>query len=168
MQKLTKNKIVTVEDAISIIADWKSTHEKVVFTNGCFDILHLGHIDYLEKSASLGNKLIVAVNSDESVQKLKGPSRPINDEYARTRLMAALEFVDLVVLFGDDTPLNIINNLKPTLLVKGDDYDASETDVTSKSYIVGSKEVRSWGGDVQTISLVEGYSTTNIINKSKS
>lgn len=129
----------------------------MVFTNGCFDILHLGHVDYLEKAASKGDKLIVALNTDASVSKLKGPTRPVNSEKARARIMAALSFVDAVVFFSEDTPLSLIKRLKPDILVKGSDYKISN--------IVGADIVMQNGGKVETIELVDGYSTTNIINK---
>ena len=153
----TKDKIVSLEQALSISDAWKSSGEKVVFTNGCFDIVHLGHIDYLEKASELGTKMILAINTDASVKNIKAFSRPIIKEESRFRLMAALEFVDLVIPFGDDTPLELISSLLPSVLVKGDDYTV-ET-------IVGSKEVLANGGEVKTIALVDGYSTTKIINK---
>ncbi len=137
---------------------WKFNNQKIVFTNGCFDILHLGHIDYLEKAAALGKKLIIGVNTDDSVKMLeKGKERPVNDEYARMRVLAALGFVDAVVLFSEPTPLEIITDLKPDVLVKGNDYTISS--------IVGADIVLQNGGEVKTIELVKGYSTTNIINK---
>jgi rfaE bifunctional protein nucleotidyltransferase chain/domain len=137
---------------------WKFNNQKVVFTNGCFDILHLGHIDYLEKAAALGKKLIIGVNTDASVKTLeKGKERPINDEYARMRILAALGFVDAVILFSEPTPLELITALKPSILVKGNDYSVEN--------IVGVDVVLKNGGQVKTIELVEGYSTTKIINK---
>jgi rfaE bifunctional protein nucleotidyltransferase chain/domain len=143
-------------------------NEKVVFTNGCFDILHLGHVNYLAEAASLGNRLIVGINSDRSVKALnKAPNRPINNELARIQIIAALGFVDLVVIFDDETPLELIRALEPDVLVKGGDYDANELNSSSKKYIVGSDIVRKKGGSVVTINLVEGYSTTAIIEKSK-
>jgi len=137
---------------------WKFNNQPVVFTNGCFDILHLGHVDYLEKAAELGKKLIIGVNTDASVKKLgKGKNRPINDEYARMRILAALGFVDAVILFSEPTPLELITALKPSILIKGNDY--------SVDTIVGADVVLKNGGKVETIELVEGYSTTKIINK---
>ncbi len=137
---------------------WKFNNQDVVFTNGCFDILHLGHVDYLEKAAALGKKLIIGVNTDASVKALgKGKERPINDEHARMRILSALSFVDAVILFSEPTPLELITALKPTILVKGNDY--------SLDTIVGADVVLENGGEVKTIELVEGYSTTNIINK---
>jgi len=153
----SSHKIKSLEDALFQRKAWKDQHQKVVFTNGCFDILHLGHIDYLEKAKQQGDKLIVGVNTDQSVSKLKGPKRPINNEYARARLLAALEFVDLVVLFSEDTPLEIIKILEPDILIKGNDY--------SIETIVGAKEVMANGGKVKTIDLVPDYSTTKVIEK---
>ena len=149
------NDITKLQKKVEI---WKFNNQKVVFTNGCFDILHLGHVDYLEKAAALGKKLIVALNSDASVKTLnKGENRPINDQQARMRLIAALSFVDAVVLFSEPTPLELITQLKPNILVKGDDYSIEN--------IVGADVVLKNGGEVKTIELVEGYSTTKIINK---
>ena len=160
MSNRTEHKIVSLTEAIEIRKNWKSAGDKVVFTNGCFDILHLGHIDYLEKSSECGTQMIVAVNSDASVRTLeKGVERPINSEYARARLIAALGFVSSVIIFGESTPLELIQALNPDVLVKGDDYTI-ET-------IVGAKEVLAAGGDVKTIALVPDYSTTKIIQKLK-
>jgi D-glycero-beta-D-manno-heptose 1-phosphate adenylyltransferase len=156
----TEHKIVTLAQGIELRKQWKANGDKVVFTNGCFDILHLGHVDYLEKSSEFGTKMIVAVNSDASVRTLeKGVERPVNAEYARARLIAALGFVSMVIIFGDSTPLELIQALQPDVLVKGDDYTI-ET-------IVGAKEVIAAGGSVKTIALVPDYSTTKIIQKLK-
>lgn len=160
MSNRTEHKIVTLAEGIELRKQWKANGDKVVFTNGCFDILHLGHIDYLEKSSEFGTQMIVAVNSDASVRTLeKGVERPINYEYARARLIAALEFVSMVIIFGESTPLELIQALNPDVLVKGDDYTI-ET-------IVGAKEVIAAGGEVKTIALVPDYSTTKIIQKLK-
>jgi len=155
----SSHKICTLAEAKSRRSVWKQENQQVVFTNGCFDILHLGHVDYLEKARQTGTKMIVGVNADSSVRQLKGPSRPVNNEYARARILAALEFVDLVIIFEEETPLNLINELQPDILVKGDDY--------SIETIVGAKEVIDHGGKVTTIPLVPTYSTTNIIQKLK-
>jgi rfaE bifunctional protein nucleotidyltransferase chain/domain len=155
----TKNKILDQNEAKNTISAWKDSGLEVVFTNGCFDILHLGHIDYLEHSSALGDKLVVGLNSDPSVTRLKGEGRPINPEYARARILAALSFVDLVVIFGEDTPLELIRNFLPDILVKGKDYEISN--------IVGADIVIEHGGKVLTIDLVDGYSTTNIVQKIK-
>lgn len=161
-----KHKLVTQEEAKTILSSWKDNGDKVVFSNGCFDILHRGHITYLAKAASLGNYLIVAVNSDKSVrQQNKSPERPINDEESRALVIASLAVVDLVVIFDNSTPKELISLLQPSILVKGADYDANETDENHPKYIVGSKEVKEIGGEVLTIDLEEGFSTTNILKK---
>ena len=164
-----QQKIQDLATAKKTVDQWKLAGEKVVFTNGCFDILHQGHVTYLAQSASVGTKLVVGLNSDASVKRLgKGDDRPVNPESARSLVMAALGFVDLVVVFDEATPLEMIEALEPSVLVKGADYDANETDPTNKRYIVGRKEVIAVGGTVQTIDLVPGFSTTNIIQKLKS
>ena len=160
MSNRTEHKIVTLAQGIELRKQWEANGETVVFTNGCFDILHLGHVDYLEKSSEFGTRLIVAVNSDASVRTLeKGVERPVNSEYARARLIAALGFVSMVIIFGESTPWELIQSLSPDVLVKGDDYTI-ET-------IVGAKEVIAAGGEVKTIALVPDYSTTKIIQKLK-
>ncbi len=160
MSNRTEHKIVTLAQGIELRKQWKANGDKVVFTNGCFDILHLGHVDYLEKSSEFGTQMIVAVNSDASVRTLeKGVERPVNAENARARLIAALGFVSMVIIFGEPTPLELIQSLSPDVLVKGDDYTI-ET-------IVGAKEVIAAGGSVKTIALVPDYSTTKIIQKLK-
>jgi rfaE bifunctional protein nucleotidyltransferase chain/domain len=154
----TSDKIVTKDQISALLPEWKK-EGKIVFTNGCFDLLHLGHVDYLEKAKNLGEKLVVGLNSDASVQRLKGSSRPITDENSRSRVMAALEFVDAVILFDEDTPLELIQFIKPDILVKGNDY--------SIETIVGADVVLKSGGSVETVPLVNGYSTTNVIQKIK-
>ncbi len=133
---------------------WKNENQKLVFTNGCFDIMHLGHIDYLSKAADLGTKLIVGLNSDASTRNLKGATRPICDEKSRAGLLASLFFVDAVILFDEETPLNLITNILPDVLVKGADYTIDQ--------IVGATEVLGSNGEVKTISFLEGYSTSFI------
>ncbi len=155
----TSQKIFTLADLAEQRKIWKAANQKVVFTNGCFDILHLGHIDYLEKARQLGNKLIIGLNTDVSVKKLKGEARPINNEYARSRLLAALAFTDAIVLFGEPTPLHLIETLLPDILVKGNDYTVEN--------IVGASVVLANGGEVKTVELVTGYSTTGLIEKMK-
>jgi D-beta-D-heptose 7-phosphate kinase/D-beta-D-heptose 1-phosphate adenosyltransferase len=160
MSPLTRpaqSKIHTAQDLDSIVDKWKKKGDRIVFTNGCFDILHAGHIKYLEAAAEKGDRLVVALNSDESVQKLKGESRPINVLDSRMYIVASLQCVDAVVAFNEDTPINLINKLKPDVLVKGGDY--------KKDTIVGATEVESWGGSVEVIPYVEGYSTTKIESK---
>jgi len=136
---------------------WKSEGDKVVFTNGVFDLLHIGHITYMAKAADLGDRLVVGLNADSSVKRIKGESRPINDQANRAALLAALFFVDAVVIFDEDTPINLISTLLPDILVKGSDYTIDT--------IVGAKEVIANGGEVKTIDLVEGYSSTSIIKR---
>ncbi len=155
----TSLKIVNKSEALQRVAKWQNEGNEIVFTNGCFDIVHLGHIDYLEKARNLGDKLIVGLNTDASVKRLKGEKRPVVNEEARTRMMASFQFIDLVVLFDEDTPLEIIEILSPDILVKGNDYTVST--------IVGADFVLDHGGKVETIELVKGYSTSLIIEKIK-
>lgn len=162
-------KIVDVSEALFLINGWKMKGDKVVFTNGCFDILHKGHVVYLAKAAQMGNKMVVAINSDDSVRRQgKGPERPINSEDARSVVLAALGFIDLVVIFNSDTPIELIELLNPDVLVKGADYDPEETDPASKKYIVGSDFIRENKGSVQVVALEDGFSTTSIVKKLKS
>ncbi len=133
--------------------------KKVVFTNGCFDILHAGHVHYLEQAKELGDELVVGLNSDSSVKTLKGPSRPINNLEQRAKVLSSLKCVDRIVSFADETPIKLIKEIKPDVLVKGGDYKAKD--------VVGHKEIKSWGGEVKIIPLVPGLSTTNIIKKLK-
>tara|TARA_B100001245_G_C22830433_1_gene399417 strand:+ start:48 stop:539 length:492 start_codon:yes stop_codon:yes gene_type:complete len=151
------DKIISLEALKLRVENWKSSSEKVVFTNGCFDILHRGHIDVLAKTADLGDKLIIGLNSDSSIRKLKEDNRPIVDEKSRALLLAAFSFVDAIVLFSEQTPFNLITDIKPDILAKGGDYKIEE--------IVGHKVVQQNGGEVITIPLTEGFSSTNIIDK---
>ncbi|HCQ30137.1 MAG TPA: D-glycero-beta-D-manno-heptose 1-phosphate adenylyltransferase [Flavobacteriales bacterium] len=161
-------KIVDVETAKRRLAGWRLKSDKLVFTNGCFDILHPGHLTYLAQARSMGNRLIVGVNSDDSVKRLnKGENRPVLSQDARAFDVASLHVVDMVVIFDEDTPLQLISALKPDVLVKGGDYDASVTDKDDKRYIVGSDIVKANGGEVMVLPFVEGYSTTSIIEKMK-
>jgi rfaE bifunctional protein nucleotidyltransferase chain/domain len=140
--------------------------QTVVFTNGCFDILHQGHIHYLAKAADLGNYLVVGLNSDASVKRLgKSAARPLQDEKSRALILASLHFIDAVVIFDEDTPEELITELKPEVLVKGADYDATERNVKSKKFIVGSDAVKANGGKVETIEYLENFSTTSIEEK---
>jgi D-beta-D-heptose 7-phosphate kinase/D-beta-D-heptose 1-phosphate adenosyltransferase len=136
---------------------WKKSKQKIVFTNGCFDLLHAGHVTYLEAAKKRGDKLILGLNTDRSVSAIKGDSRPIVNESDRARVLAALESVDAVILFDEDTPLTLINAIKPNVIAKGSDYTADQ--------VVGGREVQSWGGEIALIDLVEGRSTSNIIKK---
>ncbi|ODS80815.1 MAG: D-beta-D-heptose 1-phosphate adenosyltransferase [Cytophagaceae bacterium SCN 52-12] len=155
--KQTADKILNLDEARNLVARWRDEGEKVVFTNGCFDIVHLGHIDYLEKARALGDRLVLGLNTDASVSRLKGPLRPVVNETARARLIAALSFVDTVILFDEPTPLQLIEALGPDILVKGDDYSVEN--------IVGADFVTANGGEVKTIPLVKGYSTSSLIEK---
>ena len=162
------HKILNWDDALRLRNVWALKGEKVAFTNGCFDILHLGHVSYLAQAADTAQHLIVAINTDASVRALeKAPNRPINPEIARAMVLSALSFVDAVVFFEQQTPLEIIETLKPDVLLKGADYDANQTDTSAKDYIVGADLVKSYGGKVQTIPFVDGYSTTGILAKGK-
>jgi rfaE bifunctional protein nucleotidyltransferase chain/domain len=148
------------------IQQWKKEGKKIVFTNGVFDILHVGHVTYLKKAQSLGDILIVGLNSDHSTKRLnKGPERPIHDEQARKIVLESLRFVDAVLIFNDDTPLQLILEIQPDILVKGGDYSPDINNPLDKKYMVGSKEVKSWGGKAMVIDLVDGYSTTTSLNK---
>ncbi|MFT6849658.1 MAG: rfaE bifunctional protein nucleotidyltransferase chain/domain [Sphingobacteriales bacterium] len=158
LEKLRK-KIILQDDIQSTLKLIRETNRQIVFTNGCFDILHYGHIDYLAKARELGDLLVLGLNSDKSTSRLKGPSRPINSENERAALLAALFFVDFIVIFDEDTPLNLIKKIKPNVLVKGGDYELSQ--------IVGGEYIIAQGGRLTTIPFVNGFSTTNIINKSK-
>jgi D-glycero-beta-D-manno-heptose 1-phosphate adenylyltransferase len=156
--ELIRNKVCSADAATATITEWRNSTEcKIVFTNGCFDILHRGHIDYLSHAADMGTHLVIGINSDSSVQRLKGPSRPINDQQSRAEVIAALQFVKLVIVFGDDTPLGLISQLKPDVLVKGGDYQLNN--------IVGADVVNKYGGMVTTIPFVPGYSTSAIEKK---
>lgn len=141
---------------------------KIVFTNGCFDILHRGHVEYLTNARDLGNVLVLGLNTDDSVRRQnKSPERPINSEETRAIIIAALDCVDFVVLFNEDTPYDLIKLVQPDVLVKGGDYDVNETNPASKKYIVGSDVVKARGGKTVTIDLTAGFSTTGLIEKLK-
>ena len=154
--KRISKKIYSRVDTQKLIDDWKQDNNKIVFTNGCFDIVHRGHIDVLSKIADLGDKLIIGLNSDSSIKKIKGSNRPIIDQFSRSLLLASIEFVDAVVIFDSETPLELIDSIKPDILAKGGDYAIEK--------IVGYKSVINNGGKVITVPLVKGFSTTNIIN----
>jgi rfaE bifunctional protein nucleotidyltransferase chain/domain len=151
-------KIARGEEEFSrTVAAWRFKKESIVFTNGCFDILHRGHVEYLAKAAGLGSKLVIGLNTDDSVRRLKGDSRPVNKEYDRALLLASLLFVDAVVFFDADTPLDLIRSIQPDILVKGGDYRPEE--------IIGHDVVKANGGDVITIDFIPGYSTTALLNR---
>lgn len=145
--------------ALPLIQQWKKEGFKIVFTNGCFDLIHIGHVLYLEDAKSLGDKLIVGLNSDTSVSRLKGAHRPIKDEYNRSHILAALASVDAVIVFENDDPLTLIKDISPDILVKGGDWRTDQ--------IVGSDFVLSNGGEVRSLRFVEGYSTTKMEEKIK-
>jgi len=153
------NKIFSLEELKNQVNAWKQAGEEVVFTNGCFDIIHRGHIEVLAQTADLGDRLIIGLNSDSSIQKLKGKNRPIIEEQCRAILLASLEFVDAIVLFSEDTPLNLISTLVPDVLAKGGDYEI-ET-------IVGHEIIQQNGGEVILVPFVDGFSSTTIIDKIK-
>lgn len=164
--EVIKSKIHNFTSINEVCNSWRSNRETIVFTNGCFDLLHLGHITYLSQAADLGTKLIVGVNSDSSVRGLdKGASRPIKDEETRLNIMASLQFVDAVVLFSEKTPLLLIESVLPDILVKGGDYDPLEIDKLSDKYIVGSDVVAKNNGTTKVISFLPGHSTTKLENK---
>ena len=152
-----REKIITTNNLVLKVSQWKKNKMKVAFTNGCFDILHLGHLEILTKSKEFGDRLIVAVNSDESVRKLKGKERPINNFQTRSNILASFSFVDYVIEFSDDTPKKLIQIIKPDFLIKGGDY--------KKKNIVGNDIVSSYGGETIIIPLIDGLSSTNTINK---
>lgn len=151
------DKICDLQQLSELVSHWRASNQKIVFTNGCFDLLHAGHVTYLEAAKKTGDKLILGLNTDRSVSALKGPTRPVVHEGDRARVLAALASVDAVILFDEDTPLRLIDALRPDVIVKGDDY--------SEEQVVGGKEVKSWGGSVKLIPLVQGRSTSNIIKK---
>ena len=152
-------KILDREKLENQLAIWRFKSQKIVFTNGCFDLLHLGHIDYLSKAKDLGDILIIGVNTDDSVRRLKGESRPITDENSRSSIIASLQFVNAVVLFDEDTPYELIKQVQPDVLVKGSDYKPED--------IVGYDIVKAKGGEIVTIDYLEDYSTTDIEKKIK-
>jgi D-beta-D-heptose 7-phosphate kinase/D-beta-D-heptose 1-phosphate adenosyltransferase len=149
------DKVVTCSELVSRVALWRANGERVVFTNGCFDLLHVGHIAVLEQARRFGDRLIVAINSDASVRSLKGPTRPIVGENERARVLAALAAVDAVVVFGEPTPLELIVASRPEVIVQGGDYNPDT--------VVGAREVKTWGGQVKIVPIVEGFSTTRLI-----
>ena len=156
MRNISK-KLLSRAEVSAVSNSLKQYGKKVVFTNGCFDILHVGHIELLESAKSLGDILVVGLNSDDSVKRLKGTGRPINSVRERVRILSALEFVDYVVIFNEDTPYKLLQEVKPDFLIKGGDYSLDE--------IVGRDIVESYGGKVKVIQLLKGKSTTDIINK---
>jgi len=159
MNKLNiiQSKILSWDEIKPHIARWRFKNQKIVFTNGCFDLVHRGHIEYLAKASDMGDVLIIGLNSDASVKAIKEEDRPVIDEESRSLILASLRFVDAVVLFDEETPLQLIEHIQPDILVKGKDYASSE--------IIGAETVKKKGGRVETIELIDGYSTSAIINK---
>ena len=156
---ILQNKIYLLDALKTQVTSWKKSGEKVVFTNGCFDVIHRGHIEVLARTADLGDKLIIGLNADSSINNLKGEGRPIIDEKSRAVLLAALSFVDAVVLFSEETPLNLISTLLPDVLAKGGDYEIAT--------VVGHEIVQKNGGKVIIVPFVDGFSSTTIIDKIK-
>ena len=152
-------KRIPLEEALKRFSPSFRNSRRIVFTNGCFDVLHRGHIYYLSRARELGDVLVVGLNSDASVTRLKGPGRPVNNLEARAEVLGALAFVDYIIVFAEETPLHLITLLAPDVLVKGGDYSREE--------IVGSREVTARGGQVVTIPLLEGYSSSSIIDRNK-
>lgn len=149
------SKIMDPEDLQVCLARWRGSGRSIAFTNGCFDLLHVGHVTLLDKCRELGDKVVVGLNGDASVTRLKGTRRPIVREYDRARVLAALATIDAVTIFNEDTPLNLIRRIRPNVLVKGGDY--------TESSVVGAEDVRSWGGRVEIVPIVQGFSSTETI-----
>ena len=161
MKELDKiqNKIISFYNLQKQVLKWREENKKIVFTNGCFDIIHRGHVDYLSKAKDLGDILIIGLNTDQSVRNIKGNTRPIQDENSRAIILASMQFVDAIVFFSEPTPYTLIKEIQPDILVKGADY--------KKEDIVGYDIVSQRGGKVETIEFIEGYSTSNIERKIK-
>lgn len=155
--ELMYSKLMSLEELLRLVNVWRLTNKKIIFTNGCFDLLHAGHVDYLNHAANYGNKLVIGLNSDESVSKLKGPNRPVNSLKHRTMVLSSLHYVDAVVEFNEDTPLNLIQQIKPDILVKGADYQIEN--------IVGADFVLKNGGEVHLIPFLDGFSSSLLMRK---
>jgi D-beta-D-heptose 7-phosphate kinase/D-beta-D-heptose 1-phosphate adenosyltransferase len=151
------SKLITLDEAMALFTPEFRKENYLVFTNGCFDVLHRGHVYYLSKAREMGDLLVIGLNSDDSVTRLKGEGRPVNDQQSRAEVLGALAFVDYIILFEEDTPMELITSLRPDILVKGGDYKLEE--------VVGHREVATYGGKVTTIPVVEGYSSTSIIKR---
>lgn len=154
-----RSKIKSSRDLSRTLSSLRRRGKRIVFTNGCFDILHVGHVEYLSKARRLGDLLVIGLNSDSSVKKIKGKDRPINKESDRAKVLSSLYFVDYVTSFSESTPENLIKKVRPDILVKGGDWKVED--------IVGSSFVRSYGGKVKSIPFVKGYSTTSIIERNR-
>lgn len=159
MSQLDEKIFKDYTEAAALVHQWKSSGLEVCFTNGCFDLIHTGHIRYLEEAAGLGDKLVVGINADASVSRLKGKHRPIKDEETRALLLSAFSFIDMVVVFTEDTPLKLIEQVSPDVLVKGGDWTVDQ--------IVGSEHVMALGGEVKSLQFVPGHSTTSLEEKIK-
>lgn len=157
--EILNNKILDKERLLVKLTNWKEENKKIVFTNGCFDLIHLGHIEVIARSADLGDILIIGVNTDNSIKRLKGKNRPIVEEISRAKQLAALEFVDAVVLFDQDTPIDLIKMINPNIITKGGDYNTDQ--------VIGNDIVTQNDGEVVIIPLTQGYSTTSILEKIK-
>lgn len=157
--EILNSKILDKERLLVKLTDWKKENKKIVFTNGCFDLIHLGHIEVIARSADLGDILIIGVNTDNSIKRLKGPNRPIVEEISRAKQLAALEFVDAVVFFDEDTPIDLIKVINPNVITKGGDYNTDQ--------VIGNDIVIQNDGEVVIIPLTQGYSTTSILEKIK-
>ena len=161
MSKLdhVKSKIIDIQDVEPYLTYWRLKNQRIVFTNGCFDIIHRGHVEYLAQAANYGNILVIGLNTDNSVRRIKGETRPLQDEMARAITLASFQFVNAVILFDEDTPYELIKRVQTDVLIKGSDYSVED--------IVGYDIVKAKGGEVVTIDFIEGYSTTSIIKKLK-
>ena len=157
--EILNSKILDKERLLVKLTDWKEENKKIVFTNGCFDLIHLGHIEVIARSADLGDILIIGMNTDNSIKRLKGKNRPIVEEISRAKQLAALEFVDAVVFFDEDTPIDLIKMINPNLITKGGDYNSDQ--------VIGNDIVAQNNGEVVIIPLTQGYSTTSILEKIK-
>ena len=155
--EILHSKILDKERLLVKLTDWKEENKKIVFTNGCFDLIHLGHIEVIARSADLGDILIIGVNTDNSIKRLKGKNRPIVEEISRAKQLAALEFVDAVVFFDQDTPIDLIKMINPNVITKGGDYKTDQ--------VIGNDIVTQNNGEVVIIPLTQGYSTTSILEK---
>ena len=154
-----RSKILSFSALENQLKKWRKLKQRIVFTNGCFDLLHFGHINYLAKARDLGDRLVVGLNTDASVSRIKGPSRPVQDEISRSHILAAMQCVDAVILFDEETPINLISMINPDVLVKGGDYEVKD--------IVGHEIVLNNKGKVCTIDFVDGYSSSALIEKVK-
>ena len=157
--KILNSKILDKERLLVKLTDWKRDNKKIVFTNGCFDLIHLGHIEVIARSADQGDVLIIGVNTDNSIKRLKGKNRPIVEEISRAKQLAALEFVDAVVFFDQDTPIDLIKMINPNVITKGGDYNTDQ--------VIGNEIVTQNNGEIVIIPLTQGYSTTSILEKIK-